>query len=133
MLFSSFNSQLSPSKSLGACHLFSKTTSFIHISIVSLFPLITFSFAEDRSIGRFNKIMSKDNAKNNYSSTNYAKIIIKFLIKRNEKMKVKKKHLQANGFKGFKKTFVNNGVYGLEKLSRNHSIFSFVSSWKNSS
>ncbi len=77
--------------------------------------------------------MSKDNAKNNYSSTNYAKIIIKFLIKRNEKMKVKKKHLQANGFKGFKKTFVNNGVYGLEKLSRNHSIFSFVSSWKNSS
>ncbi len=31
--------------------LSSKITSFIHIPIVSLFPLITFSFAEDYSIG----------------------------------------------------------------------------------
>jgi hypothetical protein len=35
--------------------------------------------------------MSKDNAKNNYSSTNYAKIIIKILIKRKRKKKSKKK------------------------------------------
>jgi hypothetical protein len=76
----------------------SKTTSFIHISIVSLFPLITFSFVENCSIGSFHKTMSKDNIENNYSSTNYVKIIIKFLIKKN-----KKKHLQANGFKGLEK------------------------------
>jgi hypothetical protein len=62
-----------------------KTTSFIHISIVSLFPLITFSFVEDCSIGSFNKIMSKDNAKIN---------------QKKERKKWKKKHLQANGFKG---------------------------------
>jgi hypothetical protein len=52
--------------------------------------------------------MSKDNAKNNYSSIDYAKILIKILIKR--KKKRKKKYLQANGFKGLEKTFTNNGV-----------------------
>jgi hypothetical protein len=71
--------------------------------------------------------MSKDNAKNNYFSTNYAKI----LIKRKKRKKGKKKRLYANGFKGLEKTFTNNGVYGLEKLSRNHSLFSLISSWKN--
>jgi hypothetical protein len=53
--------------------------------------------------------MSKDNTKNNYSSTNYAKNLIKFLIKRKEK-KNKKMYLQANGFKGLKETFTNNGI-----------------------
>jgi hypothetical protein len=33
--------------------------------------------------------MSKDNAKTNYSSTNYVKILIKFLIKRKKKRKQK--------------------------------------------
>jgi hypothetical protein len=33
--------------------------------------------------------MSKDNTKNNYSSTNYAKKLIKFLIKRKKKRKEK--------------------------------------------
>jgi len=37
--------------------------------------------------------MSKDNVENNYSSTNYAKIIIKFLSKRKKGMKAKKMHL----------------------------------------
>jgi hypothetical protein len=36
------------------------------------------------------KTMSKDNARNNYSSTNYAKILIKFLFKR--KKEESKKH-----------------------------------------
>jgi hypothetical protein len=54
--------------------------------------------------------MSKDNAKNNYSSTNYAKILIIILIKRKKKKGKKKNHLQANGFKGLQKTFTNNGV-----------------------
>jgi hypothetical protein len=31
--------------------------------------------------------MSKDNARNNYSSTNYAKILINFLMKRKKKGK----------------------------------------------
>jgi len=89
----------------------SKTTSFIHISIVSLFPLITFSFVEDCSIDSFHKTMSKDNVENDYSSTNYAKIIIKFVMKRKKKRKkAKKMHLQTNGFKGLEKTFTNNGV-----------------------
>jgi hypothetical protein len=47
--------------------------------------------------------MSKDNAKNNYSSTNYAKNLIKFLIKKciDKKMglKVFKIHLQTMEFK----------------------------------
>jgi hypothetical protein len=34
--------------------------------------------------------MSKENAKNNYFSTNHAKILIKFLIKRKKKKKAKK-------------------------------------------
>jgi hypothetical protein len=34
--------------------------------------------------------MSKDNAKNNYSSTNHAKILIKFLIKKKKRKKAKK-------------------------------------------
>ncbi len=72
--------------------LSSKTTSFIHISIVSLFLFITFSFTKDCSIGSFYKTMSKNNVKNNYSSTNYAKILIKFLIKR------KKKRSKKNAF-----------------------------------
>jgi hypothetical protein len=55
--------------------------------------------------------MSKDNAKNNYFSTNYAKILNSFLIKRKKRKQAKKeKHLQVNGFKGLKKTFTNNGV-----------------------
>jgi hypothetical protein len=53
--------------------------------------------------------MSKDNVENNYSSTNYAKFLIKFLIKIKKKER-KKKHLHANGFKGLKNTFTNNGV-----------------------
>jgi dTDP-D-glucose 4,6-dehydratase len=53
--------------------------------------------------------MSKDNAKNNFGLTNYAKKLIKFTIKRKEK-KNKKMHLQASGFKGLKKKFTNNGV-----------------------
>jgi hypothetical protein len=53
--------------------------------------------------------MSKDNTKNNYSSTNYAKTLINILLKRKEKRK-KKKDLHANGFKGLKETFTNNGV-----------------------
>ncbi len=69
-----------------------------------LFPFITFSFAKDCSISNFHKIVSKDNTKNNYSSTNYAK---KNLIRRK---KEKKKDLQTNGFKGSKKTFTNNGI-----------------------
>jgi len=60
----------------------SKATSSIHISIVSLFPIIIFPFVEDCSIDNLHKIMSKDDAENNYSSTNYAKILINFLIKR---------------------------------------------------
>jgi len=43
--------------------------------------------------------MSKDNAKNNYSSIDYAQ----------KKIKIKM-YLQANGFKGLKHTFTNNGV-----------------------
>jgi hypothetical protein len=54
--------------------------------------------------------MSKDNAKNNYSLTSNAKILIKILIKRKKRKKMKKKHLQANGFKGLEKTLQNNGV-----------------------
>jgi len=55
--------------------------------------------------------MSKDNVENDYSSTNYAKIIIKFVMKRKKKRKkAKKMHLQTNGFKGLEKTFTNNGV-----------------------
>jgi len=50
--------------------------------------------------------MSKDNAKNNYSSTSYVKTLIKILIKR----KKKKMHLKANGFKGLEFFFTNNGV-----------------------
>jgi hypothetical protein len=34
--------------------------------------------------------MSKDNAKNNYSLTNHAKNLIKFLIKRKKRKKAKK-------------------------------------------
>jgi hypothetical protein len=34
--------------------------------------------------------MSKDNAKNNYSSTKYAKILIKILIKRKKRKKAKR-------------------------------------------
>jgi hypothetical protein len=52
--------------------------------------------------------MSKDNAENNCFSTNYAKILIKFLIKRKKRkqkkciykqmgLKVLKKHLQTMG------------------------------------
>jgi hypothetical protein len=44
------------------------------------------------------------------NSIKYAKILIKFLIKRKKRKRGKKKHLQANGFKGLKKTFTNNGV-----------------------
>jgi DNA-binding winged helix-turn-helix (wHTH) protein len=47
--------------------------------------------------------MSKDNAENNYFSTNYEKILIK-------RKKTKKKHLHANEFKCLEKTFTNNGV-----------------------
>jgi len=54
--------------------------------------------------------MSKDNAKNNYFSTNYVKNLLKFLIKRKKRKKAKciykqmglkvlKKHLQTMGFK----------------------------------
>ncbi len=67
--------------------LISKTTSFIHILIVSLFPLITFSFVKDYSIDNFHKTMSKNNAKNNYPSTNYVKNLIKKLFKRKKKPK----------------------------------------------
>jgi hypothetical protein len=35
--------------------------------------------------------VSKDNAKNNYFSTNYAKILIKFLIKRKKEKESKTK------------------------------------------
>jgi len=35
--------------------------------------------------------MSKDNVENNYSSTNYVKIVIKFLNKRKKIKKAKKK------------------------------------------
>jgi hypothetical protein len=67
--------------------------------------------------------MSKDNAKNNYSSTNYAKILIIILIKRErEKRNQKKMHLPANRFKGLEKTFTNNGV----ESSKNYH-FSFSS------
>ncbi len=69
----------------------SKTTSFIHISIVSLFPFIIFLFAKDCSIGSFHKTMSKDNAKNNYSSTNYAKNSNKISNQKKEKKKSGKK------------------------------------------
>jgi hypothetical protein len=65
--------------------LFSKITSFIHISIVSLFPFITFSFVKDYCISNFHKTMSKDNTKNNYSSTNYAKKLIKIQSKEKNK------------------------------------------------
>jgi len=70
-------------------NLFFKTTSFIHISIVSLFPFITLSFAKHCSINNFHKIIFKDNAKNNYSLRNYARILLKFLIKRKKKISKK--------------------------------------------
>jgi hypothetical protein len=63
--------------------------------------------------------MSKDNAKNNYSSTNYAKNLINFLIKR------KKMHLQENGFKGLKETFTNNGLYYKNYQQITHFSLSF--------
>jgi hypothetical protein len=44
------------------------------------------------------------------TSTTHPKILIEFLIKRKKRKKAKKKHLQANGFKGLEKTFTNNGV-----------------------
>jgi hypothetical protein len=40
--------------------------------------------------------MSKDNAENNYSSTIYAKNLIKFLIKRKKRKKVEKKTFTSN-------------------------------------
>ncbi len=40
-------------------------------------------------------------------------------------------NLHAIGFKDLEKTFTNNGIYGFEKLSTNHSLFSLISSWKN--
>jgi hypothetical protein len=45
--------------------LSSKITSFIKISIVSLFPFIIFSFVKDYSINNFHKSMFRDNAKKN--------------------------------------------------------------------
>jgi hypothetical protein len=53
--------------------------------------------------------MSKDNTESNYSSTNYAKNLIKNLIEK-KKNGIQKMHLQANGFKGLERTFTNNGV-----------------------
>jgi len=50
----------------------------------------------------FTRLCPKIILKNNYSSTNYAKNLIKSLIKRK-----KKNHLQVNGFKGLKETFTN--------------------------
>jgi hypothetical protein len=50
--------------------------------------------------------VSKNNVEKTYSSKNYAKI----LIKRKKKKKQKKKTLKTNWFKGFEKTFTNNGV-----------------------
>ncbi len=81
----------------------SKTTSFIHISIVSLLPIIILSFVEDCIIGSFYKTMSKDNAENNCSSTNDGKNF-------NKIPNQKKENKQENGFKGLKKIFANNGV-----------------------
>jgi hypothetical protein len=53
--------------------------------------------------------MSKDNTKNNYSSTNYEKNLIKFLVKRKKEkkkkiykqlgLKVQSRHLQITEFK----------------------------------
>jgi hypothetical protein len=59
-------------------------------------------------IGNFHKIISKDNAKYNCFSidTLYLQVLTTFPIKR----KKEKTHLQENGFKGFKNTFINNGV-----------------------
>jgi len=73
-----------------------KTTSFTHISIVSLFPLIIFSFAEDCSISNFHKIMSKDNVENNFNNP----------FKNSNKISNQKK--KKNESK--KKTFTSNGV-----------------------
>jgi hypothetical protein len=82
----------------------SKTTSFIHISTVSLLPIIILSFVEDCTIGNFYKTISKDNAENSCSSTNDGKISVKFQIKK------KRTNKQENGFKGLKKIFANNVV-----------------------
>jgi hypothetical protein len=56
--------------------------------------------------------MSKNNVENNYSSTYtlYLQVLIKFPIKRKKRKKGKQLQLKANGFKGFEKTFTNNGV-----------------------
>jgi hypothetical protein len=84
------------SKLLGfSSDLFSKITSFLHISIVSLFPFITFSFAKDCSISNFHKTMSKDSTKNNYSSTNYAKTLIKRKKKRKKEWIYKQMSLKV--------------------------------------
>jgi hypothetical protein len=53
-----------------SCNLYSRTTSFIHISISSLLSLIIFSFAKYCSIGNFHEIIPKDNVKNKFFSTN---------------------------------------------------------------
>jgi len=69
--------------------------------------------------------MSKDNAKNNYSSTNYAKNLIKILIKRKRKKESKRKHLQTNGFKGLEKTFIKNGGLRFRKIIKKSLTFFF--------
>jgi hypothetical protein len=48
--------------------------------------------------------MSKDNVENNFNNPS------KISNQKKEKKESKKKHLQANGFKGLEKTFTNNGV-----------------------
>jgi hypothetical protein len=86
----------------------SKITSLIHISIVSLFPFITLSFAKNCSINSFHKIIYKDNAKK-VLFNKLCKKINKIFNQKNPK-KSNKKHLQANGLKGLEETFTNNGI-----------------------
>jgi hypothetical protein len=57
-----------------------------------IIPIYSFSFAGDCSIDSFHKTLSKDNAENNYFSTNYAKNLIKILIKK------EKKRIQKSAF-----------------------------------
>jgi len=52
----------------------------------------------------FTRLCPKIILKNNYSSTNYAKNLIKSLIKRKKKSFTSK---WVNGFKGLKETFTN--------------------------
>jgi hypothetical protein len=91
-------------------------SSFIEISIVSIFPITTFSFAEDCSISSFHKNISGGN-KGTRLTDNF-----KFFHKQKRKQKsnihkglgFRKNIYKNNGFKGevLKKTFTNNGVEG---------------------